>query len=353
MTQSNPLLDVNNVHISHEGFPTLNGVSLTMNRGEILCLLGPSGCGKTTLLRIIAGLEKQAKGIVNFEGKNLEKIPAYRRNFSMMFQEFALFPHKNVAENIAFGLKMRDSITKEIQKRVKEMISLVGLEGKEKRNIGDLSGGERQRVALARSLAPNPRLLMLDEPMGSLDRALRERLTLDLRQILKKVKATTIFVTHDQNEAFVLADRIIIVNQGLIEQAGTPEELYRKPVNEFVARFLGFQNFIPVQIVADGTIQSPLGSFKLPSSGEKAIGSQMLIRPEAARVLKKNEVVSDDEVFLDCTVSDSGFLGAVYQVQVDVGSIGNLMFHLPSNTALPSPGEKICLALDKQGMTLL
>ncbi|MFY9397351.1 MAG: ABC transporter ATP-binding protein, partial [Desulfomonilia bacterium] len=226
----------------------LRQVSLSLERGTILCILGPSGSGKTTLLRIIAGLEEPDKGEILCQGRNLLLTRPHLRRFGMMFQDFALFPHLRISENIAFGLKMLGLPRGEIRKRVEEMLSLVGLEGFGSRRVSELSGGERQRVALARSLAPYPLLLLLDEPVGSLDRGLRERLLKDLRDILRRVGMTTIMVTHDQAEAFAVSDLIAVLDEGRIVQTGTPEELYRSPATPGIARFLGLGNLVQARV---------------------------------------------------------------------------------------------------------
>lgn len=233
------LLVLLNITKAFDNKPALKNISLELESGNILCLLGSSGCGKTTLLRIIAGLEYPDSGNIIFDKKDMVRVPPHRRRFGMMFQEFALFPHKNVFENVAFGLRMRKRAKAEITERTREMLTLVGLEGFELRDVNTLSGGERQRVALARSLAPYPRLLMLDEPMGSLDRPLRERLLPELREILKSVGLTAIFVTHDHTEAFAISDVIAVLNAGRIEQMAPPNVLRKHPANKHVARFLG------------------------------------------------------------------------------------------------------------------
>ena len=202
------MLDIINVTRAFDGQAVLRGINLPVDQGEIVCLLGPSGCGKTTMLRIVAGLEHADGGDVRINGNSIMATPVHQRDFGLMFQDFALFPHMNVAENVGFGLRMRP--VADDQQRVDEVIRLVGLAGFEQRDVGELSGGERQRVALARSLAPRPRLLMLDEPLGSLDAALRTRLVVELRQIIKQIGLTAIYVTHDQEEAFAIADRIAI-----------------------------------------------------------------------------------------------------------------------------------------------
>ncbi len=354
MNSETGYLRVTDIHKSHDEEPTLRGVKLVLDKGEIFCLLGPSGCGKTTLLRIIAGLETPDRGAVEFDGKNLVNTPPYKRQFSMMFQEFALFPHKNVAENIAFGNRMRSLSEMEINARTMEMLELTGLQGLENRSISELSGGERQRVALARSLAPSPKLLMLDEPMGSLDKALRERLVNDLRTILKKVDVTVIFVTHDQNEAFILADRIAVFNQGYIEQIDTPEILFRNPKSVFVAGFLGFHNIIPIKecgkLMKSRLVEVGLTSLQPDQSQNK----YLLIKPEAARIETDSTPCGKEEISLSCKIEDCRFRGSVYQLQVEVDEGWKLAFHLPSEAEyVPGTGAELNLAIRKNGINLI
>ncbi len=244
-------------------------MSFQANEGEIVCLLGPSGCGKTTLLRIIAGLETADRGQVTFDGRPLNDVAVHRRGFGLMFQDFALFPHKDVRANVAFGLRMQGLSKSQIERRVAEMLALVGLEGYGQRRVYDLSGGEQQRVALARSLAPGPRLLMLDEPLGSLDRALREELMNELRAILKGVGVTVLYVTHDQQEAFAVADRVLIMHSGRIVQQGSPQAVYHRPNSVWVARFLGLTNLVPGQVLAHDPLKldTPLGYLSLAVRG--------------------------------------------------------------------------------------
>lgn len=229
------------VHKNFEdGSLVLDDINLRLEQGTKLSVLGPSGSGKTTLLRLIAGLEIPDSGRIIFDGQSLAGCPPHKRNFGMMFQEFALFPHLNVFDNIAFGLKMKGMAKPKIEARVREMLEMTGLQGFEKRDVNALSGGERQRVALARTLAPQPRLLMLDEPLSSLDRVLRKRLLTELTDILSELNMTTIFVTHDHEEAFAAGrDLVIVMNQGRIEQKGSPEELAHNPRNQWIKDFLG------------------------------------------------------------------------------------------------------------------
>ena len=232
------------VDVSHayDSIQALRGVNLALGANEILCLLGPSGCGKTTLLRIVAGLISDYTGLVEFDGGDLRGLPAHRRGFGMVFQDFALFPHMSVAENIAYGLRRKGIGKGDIDERVVELLARVDLAGYGARDIATLSGGEMQRVALARSLAPNPRLLMLDEPLGSLDARLRDELALYLRRIIKEAGVSAIVVTHDHREAYAMADRIAVMRAGTALQIDRPRQLYQAPSSAFVARFLGLAN---------------------------------------------------------------------------------------------------------------
>lgn len=354
--------------------PVLNKVTLTVAEGEIVCLLGPSGCGKTTLLRIVAGLEQPDQGRVTLAGRDLRTRPVHQRNFGLMFQEFALFPHRTVAENIAFGLRMAGQGRDQISTRVQEVLALVNLEGYGARSIFALSGGERQRVALARSLAPHPRLLMLDEPLGSLDRALRDELMVELRTILKAVGVTALYVTHDQQEAFAVADRLVVMRQGEIEQMGTPPTIYHTPATAFVARFLGFHNLLPFQ--HDGT-ESPLHATlrqahaMFPQTTTVAAGGNtyLLLRPDAVRALgcgPSATTPNTAELIIDGKVQALLFRGGYYQLLVLVGEeptqiplrfdipnfiIGTAGNHTPA--ACLQPGAPVWLQLDPAALAVI
>ncbi|MDA0797455.1 MAG: ABC transporter ATP-binding protein [Chloroflexi bacterium] len=249
-----PALEVRDVSKSFGAAPVVRDVSLTAERGELVCLLGPSGCGKSTLLRLISGLETLDSGAVLFDGKSQEAVAPHMRGFGLMFQDLALFPHMDVQGNVGFGMRMQRRSGDAIRRRVDELLELVGLAGYGRRKVHELSGGERQRVALARSLAPEPKLLMLDEPLGSLDRVLRESLQVQVRSILKEVGVTAICVTHDKDEAFAIADAIVFMDGGLVVQAGTPEALFRAPASELVARSLGMRNILPGKLVQAGGV---------------------------------------------------------------------------------------------------
>jgi ABC-type Fe3+/spermidine/putrescine transport system ATPase subunit len=336
----NPLLHIENINNSYEGTPVLRGVSFDVYAGEIVGLLGPSGCGKSTLLNIIAGLEHQDSGLIVVNGADISNVPVHRRDFGFMFQELALFPHKNVRDNVAFGLRMAHLPAQHIRARVGEVLELVGLSGFELRDVNDLSGGEQQRVALARSLAPHPRLLMLDEPLSSLDRTLRERLMDELRDILKRVGQTAIYVTHDQQEAFTLADRIVIMNQGQVAQIGVAEDIYRNPANTFVAAFLGYSNLLRGHIEQQqhDQVVTPIGRLKFTGSACRSQDVTVLIRPEAAHLL--GTVNPIDVKLLEIT-----YRGRFSRVRVRSGDT-DLAFEMDSRTALPTAGAEMRLYLD-------
>src|SRR5660398_193957 len=238
------MLEVRDVSVAFGDTVALKNFGLKMKEGEVMGVLGPSGCGKTTLLRVVAGLQPADSGDVLWGAESVLEVPPHRRGFGLMFQDFSLFPHRSVGGNVAFGLRMAGLPAERVAARVSEVLDWVGLEGYEERAVGPLSGGEQQRVALARSLAPAPRLLMLDEPVGSLDRTLRRRLVGELRELLRNLGVTAVYVTHDQEEAFSVADRVVVMRQGRVAQLGHPEEVWRRPVDEWVARFLGMDSAV-------------------------------------------------------------------------------------------------------------
>jgi len=280
------MLEVINIHKTYEGQPLLEGISFTVTPGETVCLLGPSGSGKSTLLRIIAGLEEAEEGRVYWEREDITDVPPHRRRMGMVFQDYALFPHLTVAENVAFGLRMQGWTPQDQQERVREVLELVRLTGFEGRRVTDLSGGEQQRVALARALAPRPRVLMLDEPLGALDRALRETLLEELREILRSSDVAAIYVTHDQEEAAAIADRVLILHEGKIVREGTPYEVWTDPGSLWVARFLGVGNILlgKWRPGADSPLlETELGTFPLSCSHSHRAGELVgaVLRPSA------------------------------------------------------------------------
>jgi len=265
------ILEVMSVSKSFNDKYAVKNMSLAAEHGDIVCLLGPSGCGKTTLLRLIAGLEEPDQGYIKFDGELLENQPAQDRGFGLMFQDLALFPHMDVFRNVAFGLRMKRLPKQEIRSSVEQLLELVSLDGYENRKIHQLSGGERQRVALARSLAPQPRLLMFDEPFGSLDRELSEALQVDVRNIIKAVGVTAVYVTHDRNEAFGMADSIVVMENGTSMQAGSPHELFTKPKSEIVAKSLGLRNVFSARLEKTSkgvTLISSLGNLKIDHNND-------------------------------------------------------------------------------------
>ena len=262
------------------GRPALDQVSLSVRSGEIMALLGPSGSGKTSLLRVITGLERPTSGRVALGGRDLTETPVHRRRIGLMFQEYALFPHLTVSENAAFGLRMEGREAADIRRRVREVLSWVEMEEFADRQVDSLSGGERQRAALARSLAPEPDLLLLDEPVGALDRALRSRLIPDLSALLRRVGVSAVYVTHDQDEAFAIADRVAVLAAGRIRQTDSPRKLWEAPADRWVARFLGLENMDRIT-VRGGSAQGGVGTFPLDwPDGEYPV----VIRPEGIRL---------------------------------------------------------------------
>ncbi|MFO7572551.1 MAG: ABC transporter ATP-binding protein [Gaiellaceae bacterium] len=243
------MLRVESVSVAFDGVPALDDASAELTHGEVVTVLGPSGSGKSTLLRVIAGLQRPDRGRVLLDDVDLAPVPPHRRGIGLVFQDHALFPHRDVWGNVVFGLRMRGDASAAIERRGREVLELVGLSGLERRSVATLSGGEQQRVALARALAPAPRVLLLDEPLGSLDRRLRDRLLEDLARLFERLEVTALYVTHDQAEAFALGDRVVVLRDGRIAQTGTPDELWTHPVDEDVARFLGLRNVSPQTIV--------------------------------------------------------------------------------------------------------
>lgn len=333
------ILSVSNIHKTFGETRALRGVTFTVNRREIVAVLGPSGCGKSTLLAVIAGLEEPEQGKILWKGETLQGVRPHRRGFGLMFQDYALFPHKDVRQNVAFGLEMSKWPREEIDPRVEEVLALVGLPNFRSREVGTLSGGEQQRVALARAIAPNPQLLMLDEPLGSLDRTLRERLMVELREILQKMDQTALYVTHDQEEAFAVADRVVVMKAGRVMQVGAPEEIYRKPACPFVAHFLGLNNIFR-GIVEGETVRTPIG--RLPVTNEISGEVTLLIRPDTVRL------GAERQHQFSGTVTARSFRGSRCQLEVQVNN-QQLRFEFPyPKSDLPQEGDSILLSYDPE-----
>lgn len=311
------MLEVSKLFKTYENQPLLKGISFSLAAGETLCLLGASGSGKSTILRIIAGLEQAEGGDVRWEGQSLLEVPVHQRNFGLMFQDYALFPHLDVSANVAFGLERHHWSKPDQKRRVTEVLEQVKLTALAQRRVTELSGGEQQRVALARALAPRPRLLMLDEPLGALDRALRETLVEELRGILRQSGIPAIYVTHDQEEAFTLGDRILLLHEGQVAQAGTPPEVFAKPADGWVASFLGLGNLLEGTVSAEG-VETALGQFEIQNHLKTGQKVTLLLRPQA-------EVVTNGET-LTGKVADVIFRGQAFRVELENG----LAFQLTS-----------------------
>ena len=313
------MLRIDEVTVRFGETAALGGVTLEIARDEVVAVLGPSGSGKSTLLRVIAGLQRPDSGRVLLDGEDLAPIPPHRRGIGLVFQDHALFQHKDVAGNVAFGLRMRGDAPADADVRVHELLDLVGLAGFEQRSVATLSGGEQQRVALARALAPEPRVLLLDEPLGSLDRRLRDRLLVDLIALFAELRVTALYVTHDQAEAFALGDRVAVMREGLVVQSGTADELWTHPADEDTARFLGLGN------IRDGTVIRPDAiSVRRARAGETAEGVIESARRHGPTV--HLAVRLDDGSALDAAVTS--------------------LDH-------PMPGERVLLDIDPAGIVRL
>ncbi|MEU6368020.1 ABC transporter ATP-binding protein [Streptomyces sp. NPDC046931] len=318
------------------GRPALDGVDLEVAEHEVVCVLGPSGGGKSTLLRTVAGLQPLDSGRAFLDGRDLAGVPAHRRGVGLMFQDHQLFPQRDVGGNVAFGLRMQGAPRAERETRVEELLELVGLPGAARRAVAALSGGEQQRVALARALAPRPRLLMLDEPLGQLDRSLRERLVVELREMFGRLGTTVLAVTHDQGEAFALADRVVVMRDGRIAQSGTPLEVWQRPADAFVARFLGFDNVVEATVSGE-VADTPWGKLPVPEGSPQGPGA-LLVRPAGVRLVPATEG-------LRCTVTARTFRGTHVAVRLQPDEAPALEAACPLRAA-PEPGDEAGVVFD-------
>ena len=303
------IIELRNISKKYDEMTILDNLNLDIKKNEFLTLLGPSGCGKTTTLKIIAGFEYSDEGKVLFQGKEMNEIPPYQRPVNTVFQKYALFPHMNIYENIAFGLKIKKLPKEEIDRKVKEMLKLVALEGYEKRSIESLSGGQQQRIAIARALVNEPKVLLLDEPLGALDLKLRQEMQTELKRIQQKLGITFIFVTHDQEEALSMSDTIVVMNKGKIQQMGTPEDIYNEPKNSFVARFIGESNIFDGIMLDDFKVEFCGKVFDCVDKGfEKNENIEVVIRPEDIKMVEPNEGM------LKGIVTSTVFKGVHYEI---------------------------------------
>jgi len=322
-----PFLQLSQVRKDFGDFSALKDIDLTIQKGEFVCFLGPSGCGKTTLLRIIAGLELQTAGQIFQGGRDISRLPPAMRDYGIVFQSYALFPNLSVFDNVSYGLVNRKTPRAEVRQRVTDLVKLVGLPGSEAKFPGQLSGGQQQRIALARALATAPGLLLLDEPLSALDALERVRLRHEIRSLQQTLGVTTIMVTHDQEEALSVADRIVVMNHGVIEQVGTPMEIYREPASPFVADFVGKVNVLAANRV-NGRLQ--LGRLSLPGHDHNNGPVKAYLRPED--VLARPIAPGDDHVF-DACIEGIDFLGSYCHVHVSSPAIAdqNLTVYLSLN----------------------
>ena len=311
----NSIIELRDIRMSFDGEVVLDGINLTIKDGEFVTFLGPSGCGKTTTLRIIAGFESQTDGDVFFEGKNINAVPPHKRHINTIFQRYALFPHLNVYDNVAFGLKVKGVPKSEIPEKVSEMLEMVNLKGLEKRKIDTLSGGQQQRVAIARAIINHPKVLLLDEPLSALDLKLRKDMQVELKNLQKRTGITFIFVTHDQEEALSMSDTVVVMDKGKIQQVGTPADIYNEPENAFVADFIGESNIIDGVMKKDFLVEFDKKQFTCLDSGfAENEEVDVVIRPEAV------DIVPPVQGMLEGEVTSVTFLGVHYEIIVDINN---------------------------------
>ncbi|WP_207656798.1 MULTISPECIES: spermidine/putrescine ABC transporter ATP-binding protein [unclassified Clostridium] len=322
------IIEIKGISKTFEDNKVLDNITLGIKKNEFITLLGPSGCGKTTTLKILAGFETCDEGEVIFEDKKINDLPPYERQINTVFQKYALFPHMNVYENIAFGLKIKKLSKSEIDKKVNEVLKLVDLKGFEKRKIESLSGGQQQRVAIARAIVNEPKVLLLDEPLGALDLKLRKEMQIELKRIQKQLGITFVFVTHDQEEALTMSDTVVVMNKGVIQQMGTPEDIYNEPENKFVARFIGESNITDGIMLEDFKVKFCGRIFECVDKGfDKDEDIDVVIRPEDIKIVNK------EEGNLKGIVKSSVFKGVHYELEVEEESM-NYILHNTKNFSI-------------------
>ena len=340
---------LNDINVSYDGkTQILKGLNLEIGEGELVSLLGPSGCGKTTTLRVIAGFIIPSSGQLFVDTEEMTKVPVHKRNFGLVFQSYALFPHLSVYENVAFGLKLRKMEKAEMDRKIKEILEVCDLTEYAQRFPKQLSGGQRQRVALARALVIEPRLLLLDEPLSNLDAKLRLNMRVEIKRLQKKLGITTVFVTHDQEECFSISDKVAVMNGGVIEQFGTPEEIYSRPKTEFVARFIGFENFIQLRKTQANTYTANDGSLftaEMDCGKSECLGT---IRPDDIQIVTNEEAAGNT---VTAKIEVRTYLGKSYQYELST-PIGRLVVNDGSG-ALYKAGDTIKIQLPAAKIVLV
>ncbi len=344
MKNENLLIELKDISVSFDGEKVLENLSLSISDGEFVTFLGPSGCGKTTTLRIIAGFIEPETGDVFFDSKRINDVPPHKREVNTIFQKYALFPHLNVFDNIAYGLKIRKVPKDEIERRVNEMLTMVNLEGFGHRSIAKLSGGQQQRVAIARALINHPKVLLLDEPLAALDLKLRKDMQKELKNIQKALGITFIFVTHDQEEALSMSDTVVVMDAGKIQQIGSPTDIYNEPVNAFVADFIGESNIIDGVMLADYKVRLAGHTFQCLDSGfNKNEPVDVVIRPEDV------DIVPVEKGMLTGIVTSVTFLGVHYEIIVDICGFKWMI----QTTDYCGEGETVGLSIDPDAIHIM
>ncbi|MGO4961859.1 ABC transporter ATP-binding protein [Jeotgalibaca porci] len=342
-------VNLEDIRVSYDGkSDVLKDLRLSIEKGELVSLLGPSGCGKTTTLRVIAGLIEPNDGTFVVDEMDLTKVPVHKRNFGMVFQSYALFPHLTIKENVAFGLKLRKENKTVIEEKVMEILEVTGLSDFADRYPKQLSGGQRQRVALARALVIEPKLLLLDEPLSNLDAKLRVTMRMEIKRIQRALGITTVFVTHDQEECFSISDKVAVMNKGVIEQYDSPEEIYKNPRTEFVARFIGFENFISLEKEIEHLYYAEDGTSFRTMRAHSDDKVKATIRPDN---ISMHRTLAPADNVLSGTVRVRTFLGKSYQYEVET-AVGNLIVN-DEDAKLYQAGESVQLFLDPAKIILV
>ncbi len=331
------IITLKDIKVAFDGETILNNINLEIKDKEFVTFLGPSGCGKTTTLRIIGGFLTPDSGTVSFEGKEINSLPPYKRNVNTVFQRYALFPHLNVYDNIAFGLRVKKMPEKEIRQRVAEMLELVNLRGFEKRSVNRLSGGQQQRVAIARALVNRPKVLLLDEPLGALDLKLRKEMQTELKKIQQQLEITFIYVTHDQEEALTMSDTVVVMNKGDIQQIGTPVDIYNEPINAFVADFIGESNILDGIMRRDLLVEISGREFECVDKGfGENTPVDVVIRPEDVKL------INADDAKITGVVDSVTFKGVHYEMVIEAYDFSWLVH----STKAAEPGSTVGISFD-------